>query len=197
MISEMIIASENQGKIKEIQYYAQELPIQIHTLTSLNIHLPEELEAFSDYHRNAQAKADYVYMRTGLSVLADDSGLEVDFLGGAPGVHSARYSSEGTSHANRRLLLENMKTVEDKDRSASFVCVLCWKNASDTLFFEGRSKGLILEKELGEKGFGYDPVFFDEEMKKTYAELSFEEKIGISHRGRALEKWLTYMKNLQ
>jgi len=197
MISEMIIASENQGKIKEIQYYAQELPIQIHTLTSLNIHLPDELEAFSDYHRNAQAKADYVFMRTGLSVLADDSGLEVDFLGGAPGVHSARYSSEGTSQANRRLLLENMKALEDKDRSASFICVLCWKNASDTLFFEGRSFGTILEKEQGEKGFGYDPVFFDEEMKKTYAELSFEEKISTSHRGRALEKWLAYMKSLQ
>lgn len=197
MITEMVIASENKGKIKEIQSFAQELSIQIHTLSSLNIHLPEELEAFSDYYSNAQAKADYVFMRTGLSVLADDSGLEVDSLGGAPGIHSARYSPEGTSQANRDLLLQNMKTVADKDRRATFVCVLCWKNETDTLFFEGCSEGLILDKEQGEKGFGYDPVFFDEDMKKTYAELSFDEKIKLSHRGKALEKWLTYMKNLE
>ena len=197
MISEMVIASENKGKIKEIQSFAQELHIQIHTLSSLNIHLPDELEAFSDYHRNAQAKADYVYAHTGLSVLADDSGLEVDSLGGAPGVHSARFSPEGTAQANRSLLLHRMKNIASFDRKASFICVLCWKNSVESRFFEGRSQGLILDEEQGEKGFGYDPVFFDEDMKKTYAELSFEEKISISHRGKALEKWLTYMKNLQ
>ena len=195
MILEMVIASENQGKIKEIQHFAQELKIQIHTLSSLNIQLPEELEAFSDYHRNAQAKADYVFMRTGLSVLSDDSGLEVDSLEGAPGVHSARFSQEGTAQANRSLLLQRLEKIAPSDRSASFVCVLCWKTLEGSSFFKASSHGFILSKERGEKGFGYDPLFFEEVLQKTYAELSFEEKIRVSHRGKALEKWLTYMKD--
>jgi XTP/dITP diphosphohydrolase len=197
MITEMVIASENEGKIKEIQHFAKELMIQIHTLSSLNIQLPEELEAFSDYHSNAQAKANYVFMRTGLSVLADDSGLEVGSLEGAPGVHSARFSQEGTAQANRNLLLQRMIKIAPSDRSASFVCVLCWKTPEGSSFFEACSHGFILSKEQGEKGFGYDPLFFDEVLQKTYAELSFEEKIRISHRGKALNKWLNYMKESQ
>ncbi len=195
-MKQLLVATRNRGKIKEIRALLDGLVEDVLCVADL-ADLPETVEDGATFAENALKKAREACNATGLPTLADDSGLEVDSLGGAPGIHSARYSPEGTSQANRHLLLQNMKALAGKDRRAAFVCVLCWKNETDTLFFEGYSEGLILDKEQGEKGFGYDPVFFDEEMKKTYAELSFEEKISISHRGKALEKWLTYMKNLQ
>ncbi len=186
----MIIATQNAGKAKEIRYIAGKKIKNIQTLDQLGIILPENLEAFPDYQSNAMAKAQYVFNKTGIPVLADDSGLEVDALGSKPGIHSARYAPEGSDLANRNLLLDRLKGLCLEDRKASFVCILCWICPLGIYFFEGRSHGLILERAIGEKGFGYDPIFFDPNLKKTYAELSFEEKMEVSHRGKALEKWI-------
>ncbi len=189
----MTIATHNLGKAKEIRHIAGKKIEYIQTLNEIGINLPENLEIFHDYKGNALAKAKYIFDRTGFPVLADDSGLEVDALEGKPGIHSARYAPEGNDHANRDLLLDHLKGLPLDQRKASFVCVLCWICSSGTYFFEGRSHGLILDKTIGNKGFGYDPIFFDPQLKKTYAELCFEEKMGVSHRGKALEKWIHFL----
>ncbi len=194
MIQELVIASQNKEKVAELEYYTSSLMVKVHTLASLNIQLPPDLEAFSTYRENAHAKAHYAYEKTHLPILADDSGLEVESLGGIPGIHSARFSPEGSDDANRRLMLQKLQGKCREERKASFICVLCWITNNQTHYFEGRSEGYILEKELGKTGFGYDPIFFDPVLEKSYAQLSFTEKIAISHRGKALRQWIEFLK---
>ncbi len=197
MIPEAVIASANEGKVKEIRHLASAHISQLFTLKDLDIELPDGLEAFNTYQQNAMAKASYVFERTCLPVLADDSGLEVAFLKGGPGVKSARYAPEGTEYANRKLLLKTINHAPKTLRKATFVCVLCWLNKDGIHYFEAKSEGIILEKEIGEHGFGYDPVFYDENLQKTYAQLSFEEKLRISHRGKALKTWIKYLQHTE
>ena len=142
---------------------------------------------------NALAKARYIYERTGLNCFADDTGLEVDALGGEPGVRSARYATDGhDDEANKRLLLEHLQGVEN--RAAQFRTAVALILNGEEYLFEGIVRGEIAHEEHGEGGFGYDPLFFPEGGELTFAQMSSEEKNAISHRGRAVRKLAEFLQ---
>ena len=142
---------------------------------------------------NALAKARYIHARTGLDCFADDTGLEVDALGGEPGVRSARYATDGhDDEANKRLLLERMSGVEN--RAAQFRTAVALILDGKEYLFEGVVRGAIAAEQHGEGGFGYDPLFFPEGGDRTFAEMSGEEKNAISHRGRAVRKLAEFLQ---
>ncbi|MCM1293060.1 MAG: RdgB/HAM1 family non-canonical purine NTP pyrophosphatase [Bacteroides sp.] len=143
---------------------------------------------------NAEQKARYIRDRYGLDCFADDTGLMVDALGGAPGVYSARYAGPGhDSKANMKLLLRNLEGNDD--RKAHFSTVIALILGSDTIFFEGRVDGVITESPSGIDGFGYDPVFRPDGFDCTFAQMSSDEKNAISHRGRATAKLIHYLNS--
>ena len=142
---------------------------------------------------NALVKARYIYNRTGLDCFADDTGLEVDALGGEPGVRSARYATDGhDDEANKRLLLERLQGAED--RAAQFRTAVALIIGGKEYLFEGIVRGEIASEERGEGGFGYDPLFFPEGSELTFAQMSGEEKNAISHRGRAVRKLAEFLQ---
>lgn len=144
---------------------------------------------------NALAKARYIYERTGADCFADDTGLEVDALGGEPGVRSARYATDGhDDEANKRLLLERLQGVEN--RAAQFRTAVALIMGGKEYLFEGIVRGRIATEQLGEGGFGYDPLFIPEGYGRTFAQMSAEEKNAISHRGRAVRKLAEFLKDL-
>ena len=182
---ELVIASNNRHKVQEIRSILSGTFDRICSLADLSIEVDPE-ETAPDFLGNALIKARAVAEYTDKAVLADDSGLEVTALNGAPGVHSARYAGEPVSDdANNEKLLAEMKNVSD--RSARFVTtiVLLFPNG-DTVSAEGEVKGEILTEKRGENGFGYDPLFYSFELKKTFGEATAVEKNAVSHRGRAL-----------
>ena len=185
----LLLATKNQGKIKEINRLLKGQRVDILTLGDFpGISLPEE--DLATFKGNALKKARFVAGKTGLAVISDDSGLCVDALGGRPGVLSARYAGDNaTDEKNCEKLIDEMKDVPDGKRTASFVCVMALVLPSGKeKTFEGRLEGVIAAKPKGRGGFGYDPVFFLPEKHKTLAELKPEEKNLLSHRGAALEK---------
>ena len=144
---------------------------------------------------NALAKARYIYERTGADCFADDTGLEVDALGGEPGVRSARYATDGhDDEANKRLLLERLQGVEN--RAAQFRTAVALIMGGKEYLFEGIVRGRIATEQHGEGGFGYDPLFVPEGYDRTFAQMSAEEKNAISHRGRAVRKLAEFLKDL-
>ena len=144
---------------------------------------------------NALAKARYIYERTGADCFADDTGLEVDALGGEPGVRSARYATDGhDDEANKRLLLERLQGVEN--RAAQFRTAVALIMGGQEYLFEGIVRGRITTEQHGEGGFGYDPLFVPEGYDRTFAQMSAEEKNAISHRGRAVRKLAEFLQNL-
>lgn len=144
---------------------------------------------------NALAKARYIYERTGADCFADDTGLEVDALGGDPGVRSARYATDGhDDEANKRLLLERLQGVEN--RAAQFRTAVALIMGGKEYLFEGIVRGRIATEQHGEGGFGYDPLFVPEGYDRTFAQMSAEEKNAISHRGRAVRKLAEFLQNL-
>ena len=144
---------------------------------------------------NALAKARYIYERTGADCFADDTGLEVDALGGEPGVRSARYATDGhDDEANKRLLLERLQGVEN--RAAQFRTAVALIMGGKEYLFEGIVRGRIATEQHGEGGFGYDPLFVPEDYDRTFAQMSAEEKNAISHRGRAVRKLAEFLQNL-
>ncbi len=187
----IVLASANKGKIAEIKDLLRELDsgLQVSGLGDFpDIGLiPEPGETFE---ANALYKAQYVCQRTRLVSLADDSGLEVDALNGAPGVYSARYSGEqATDETNNAKLLKALAGVKDEDRRAKFRCVLAAVAPNgEQLILDGTWEGWIATSPRGEQGFGYDPVFIDQESGRTAAEMSRAEKSSRSHRGQALRK---------
>ncbi len=164
--------------------------------------LPPVVEDGLTFEANARKKAEaYSRYAAGEIVLADDSGLEVDALGGAPGVHSARYAAEAPhlagansdDHANNARLLRELKKVPPEKRTARFVCVIAAARDGETLeVFRGQAEGMILDAPRGSNGFGYDPLFFFPQIGKTFAELSAEEKAQYSHRGAAFRRFLEW-----
>ena len=142
---------------------------------------------------NALQKARYIYARTGIDCFADDTGLEVDALGGEPGVRSARYATDGhDDEANKRLLLERM--AGKSDRAAQFRTAIALIIGGEEHLFEGVVRGAITEAERGEGGFGYDPLFVPDGYESSFAEMSSQEKNAISHRGRAVRKLAEYLQ---
>ena len=188
----LILATRNQHKIEEIKKILADSQIEILTLEDFP-DVPEVEETGKTLEENAILKAKAVYNATGIPALADDSGLEVDVLDGAPGIMSARFAGPGcppeADKDNNLKLLDLLKSVPEEKRGATFRCVVSIVlNQDDVRIVEGQVGGFITHKEIGENGFGYDPVFFYPKLDKTFAELKPEEKNRISHRGIAFRK---------
>ena len=182
----LVLASKNEKKLVEMNDILSHLGIEVCSEAEAGVDLEVE-ETGTTFEENSLLKARAVMEASGLPAIADDSGLCVDCLNGAPGVYSARYGGEGLSdEARYRILLENMRG--QMTRAAKFVSVItcCFPNGG-VLTARGECPGSIAYAPMGEGGFGYDPVFFLPELKKTFAQLSAEEKNAISHRGKALE----------
>lgn len=182
-------ASKNRGKVAEITAALTGLPLTVIPVTDCG-DFPEPEETGETFAANAELKARYYAAATGLICLADDSGLEVDALGGAPGVYSARFAGETATDAeNNAKLLSLLAGVEAERRTARFRCVLVYFEPQGMLLTaQGVCEGIILESERGEGGFGYDPLFYIPEYGKTLAEMTLAEKNKVSHRGAALGK---------
>ncbi len=194
-MTRIVLASKNRGKIREIGRLLEEMPVELLSLDAFE-RIPDVTEDGLTFLDNALKKAQQVSEYTGEIALADDSGLEVDFLGGRPGVHSARYSGEhATDEDNNRKLLAELTGIPPEKRGAGFVCVLalCYPDGRYESF-EGRWRGIIHDAPLGTGGFGYDPVFYLPEYGLTVAQLPLGEKNSISHRARALEKLRRYLQ---
>ncbi len=178
----IVIATSNLGKLKEFQGLFPE--DEVVSLQDIG-YTKNIIENGTSFEENAILKAKQVSLDTGLMVIADDSGLEVEALGGAPGIYSARYAKDHNTEANNRLLIQNLKGK--LNRKAQFVCVICmYAPNGKYILAKGICSGLITEEAKGTNGFGYDPYFYVPKLGKTMAELSLEEKNQISHRAKAI-----------
>lgn len=181
----LLICTHNENKINEIKGTLLDLNIEVVTLKDLN----DETEVIEDgltFQENAYIKASYFGHKHQLLSLSDDSGLEVEHLNGGPGVYSARYA--GNDLENNKKLLYTLTNVQNRNAQFKTVLALYNPNTNEVKYFEGTLKGKITEQLIGRNGFGYDPVFYVPEIGKTLAELTKEEKLKVSHRGKALEK---------
>tara|TARA_B100001093_G_scaffold293638_1_gene280134 strand:- start:5 stop:604 length:600 start_codon:yes stop_codon:yes gene_type:complete len=193
-IKELIIATHNNDKKTEMQYALKDLEVKILSLDSFP-EIGEIEESGSTLLENSFIKAKEVYRKTGIPTLADDTGLEVEFLNGAPGVYSARYAGKNVTYEdNVKKLLSELSGVEEKLRVAQFRTVISFFSAKKELWVDGRIEGIITEKPIGEKGFGYDSVFFVPDRDLTFAQMGREEKNKISHRGLAFKKMVKLLK---
>ncbi len=183
----ILIATSNAGKVREVEAALAGFSIELVTLTQLDAIAPP-VESETTFEGNARLKATYYAGHANRWALADDSGLEVDALGGAPGVYSSRFAGkEGDDAANNTKLLMELESIPQSARSARFHCVMALSGPDDfMLVARGSVEGTILDKPRGEDGFGYDPLFFIPELGYTAAELPLEQKNAISHRGQAL-----------
>lgn len=194
-MKKLILASNNQKKIKEIKYILKDIDLEIRSLKDENIDI-DVIEDGTTFMENANKKAreirEYLINRgeNNFLVMSDDSGLEVDYLNGEPGVYSARYAGEhGDDTKNNEKLLRKLQGVPNEKRGAKFVCHLTLINyEGKSLDIRGEVKGRIIDKLNGEGGFGYDPLFYYEGLNKTFGEATPEEKNSISHREVALEE---------
>lgn len=188
----IIFATNNAHKLSEVQaILGPEFELVTPRSMGITEEIPEEQETIEG---NASQKAHYIHERTGCNCFADDTGLEVEALGGAPGVHSARYASDGHDfEANNQLLLRNLSGVGN--RRARFRTVISLILDEKEYLFEGIVEGHIAQCPSGSEGFGYDPLFIPEGSTKTYAEMSAEEKNALSHRGRAVRKLVEFLHN--
>ncbi|MGR3811229.1 non-canonical purine NTP diphosphatase [Jiulongibacter sp. NS-SX5] len=185
------LATNNQHKVEELQKML-EGHFEIKTLQDIGC--TEDIAETADtFEGNSLIKADYVYQNYHIDCIADDSGLVVDALNGEPGVYSARYAGEHGNHdKNMDKLLLNLKDVEN--RTARFKTVVTMILAGETFTFEGAVEGKIIDRKTGDGGFGYDPIFMPDGYDRTFAQMSMEEKNPISHRGRAIEKLIGFLK---
>lgn len=190
------LASNNPGKLREFEQAAKAWGIRVQLLPGID-NLPPCLEDGSTFEANARKKALYYSRFTESPVFADDSGLCVDALGGYPGVFSARFAGpEADDEANNQKLLSELAGFPSQQRAAHYACVIALAQCERILtIVEGRADGLIQDEPRGAGGFGYDPYFFYPPLGKTFAELSVEEKFGVSHRGEAFRRLLSYIKS--
>ena len=189
----IIAATKNKNKLREFGEILKGFEIISQEEAGVDIDVEETGSTFEE---NSYLKAKTIFEATGISAIADDSGLCVDALNGAPGVYSARYGGEGLDDKGRtQLLLKNMRDVPDEKRSARFVSVITLVGNEGIITARGECEGKIDYSPKGENGFGYDPVFFVEKYAKTMAEISPEEKNAISHRGKALEIFAKKLEN--
>ena len=189
MLPKLLLATNNAGKVKEYRSLLQGIPFEMVTPGEIGITM-DVAETGATYRENARLKACSLAAQSGLLTLADDSGIEVDALNGEPGVVSARYAGENASNAERvDHLLSELKDVPKEKRTARFYCLIAIAQPNGTVqFCDGECKGTIAFKPSGERGFGYDPIFYLPEWGKTMAELPVEVKNQISHRGTAAQK---------
>ena len=185
----LLIATSNPGKVTELAAWLADLDCRVIGFADLPEVPPSVEETGETFSDNAWLKAEHYHRLTGLPALADDSGLEVDALGGRPGVYSARYGGDGLSSAEQiELLLKEMEGIPLEHRSARFKCSIALTGNGLKQIFEGQCEGFIARAPMGDNGFGYDPIFIDAELGRTFAELTRDEKATRSHRGKALSQ---------
>jgi XTP/dITP diphosphohydrolase len=199
----ILLATSNPGKLRDFAGAAAPFGIAIANIPNFSS-LPEVVEDGATFEENARKKAEaYSLAVPGALVLADDSGLEIDALGGAPGVHSARYAHDQPhtaecntdDEANNARVLRELEGIPEQKRTARFVCVLAVARDGHTLrTFRGTAEGIILDAPRGKNGFGYDPLFFFPAIHKTFAQLDAEEKSRYSHRGAAFRAFLSWYR---
>lgn len=185
----IVFATGNAGKMKEIREILADLELEVVSMKEIGIDMPIE-ENGSTFEENALIKARAVSRQCGEIVLADDSGLEVDYLNGEPGIYSARYMGEDTPYSIKNAaIISRLEGIPDEERTARFVCAIAavFPDGQE-MVTSGEIQGRIDYEEKGNNGFGYDPIFYVPEFGKTTAELTDQEKNSISHRGRALRK---------
>lgn len=193
----IVFATGNEGKMREVRLILADLGMEILSMKEAGAD-PDIVEAGKTFGENAEIKARAVWEQTGGIVLADDSGLVIDWLNGEPGVYSARYMGEDTSYEiKNQALIDRLAGVEGADRSARFVCnIAAVLPDGQVVHTEETMEGRIAEKPAGHEGFGYDPILYLPEFGKTSAEITIEEKNRISHRGKALEAMKVKLKEL-
>lgn len=183
----VIFATGNENKLREIREITADMDIEIVSMKDAGVFTDVE-ETGSTFEENAYLKAAAIAKKSGYPTLADDSGLEIDYLGREPGIYSSRYMGEDTPYSEKNAeLLRRMEGVPDKERTARFVCAICYvrpDGTSETV--RATMEGIVAHRAAGANGFGYDPIFFLPERGCTSAELSREDKNAISHRGKAL-----------
>jgi len=197
----LLVATRSTGKQREVRELFADLEVEVVFPVDLGLWVEvaeQSLELHDSFAQNARAKAEYFAKRTGLPTPADDSGLEVLALGGEPGVRSRRWSGvvgpeAEVDKANNAMLLSRLGGAPEAKRRARYRCVLayCPKYGSITMLFEGACTGRILEAPVGTGGFGYDPLFFSDDLGKSFGEATPEEKHAVSHRGRAFAAFKT------
>ena len=187
----LVFATNNKHKLEEVQAMIGD---------KFRLKTPEEIGCFDDipetgitFRENASQKSNYLFKNFGVDCFADDSGLEVDALGGEPGVFSARYSGSRDSEKNLDLVLQKM--TGQSNRTARFRCVISLILDNEEYFFEGTAEGAITTERNGAEGFGYDPIFLPDGYTQTFAEMSQEEKNGISHRAKAISRLVEFLEN--
>ncbi len=184
----LVVASKNIGKLREIQEILRELPFEIISMQEAGYDFEIE-EKGNTFQENAMLKAQALFQHVNTMVLADDSGLEIDYLGGAPGIYTARFAGENASQEEKNSKIINLLSgIEKPDRTARFVCAIAFVSKEKCFTVNGSVDGIISEKPEGSSGFGYDPIFYLPEYGKTMAQLQEDIKNKISHRARALYK---------
>ncbi len=195
--NDLLIASHNRGKVKEIEHILAGLPVRVCQARELGLAVPDFPETGATFRENALAKAQSWSAFSGMACLADDSGLCVSALNGAPGVYSARYAGEPCDdHRNNGKLLEALLGVPDESRQARFVCCLALVvPGAEPQTFEAEVWGTVLHEPVGEGGFGYDPLFFYPPLGLAFAQLEPEQKNLVSHRALALQKLRAWVES--
>ena len=198
MNNKIIFATSNEGKMKEVRSILEDLGMEVLSMKEAGIKA-DVVEDGATFEENAVIKATEIQKICGEIVLADDSGLEVDYLNKEPGIYSARYMGEDTSYRiKNQSLIDRLEGVEDEKRTARFVCAIAAAFPDGTVeITRGTIEGRIGYEEKGENGFGYDPIFYVPEYECTTAELSPEQKNEVSHRGKALRKMKEIIKTKQ
>ncbi|HJM47586.1 MAG TPA: XTP/dITP diphosphatase [Candidatus Marinimicrobia bacterium] len=185
----LIIATHNIDKEKELRSVLDDCPVEVISLEQFP-EIGDIEETGSTLYENAKLKADTVNRITNLPCLGDDTGLEVDALGGAPGVYSARYAGDKVSYEDNLMkLLSELRSTPSEKRTARFRTIIFYTDGERELYTQGEIQGIITKSPRGSNGFGYDPVFYIPELKKTMAELTSAEKNKLSHRGQAMGKF--------
>lgn len=191
----IVVATQNKGKVKEIKEMLEGLPVEVKTMGEVGIDIDVE-ETGVTFEENAVLKAEAISRLVDALVIADDSGLEIDYLNKEPGVYSARYLGKDTPYeVKNQMILDRLKDVPKEERTARFVCAMALSEANkETLTTTGVLEGYIGYQSEGENGFGYDPIFFVDVLGTSTANISMEEKNKISHRAKALKQIIEKIK---
>lgn len=193
-MKEIILATNNQNKVKEMKQKLLAFGINVLSQSEAGVNIDVE-ETGETFKENAEIKATAIYELLKKPVIADDSGLCIDFLEGAPGVHSHRFAGENATDADRiNIVLEKLKDVPEEKRTARFMCCVCYIDENgEKHFFEDKAEGIIGYEPKGTNGFGFDPIFHYENDQRSFAEYSPEEKNAVSHRGKAVAQFIRYI----
>jgi len=194
-MDKILIATKNPGKVADFKALFDQYNIKVISLLDINPPIADVEETGDTFSENASIKAETIANQLNLPVLADDSGLSIDYLSGRPGVYSARYAGlDKDDQKNNHKVLRELEGVPDEERTAKFVCALAFAvPGRQTIIKYGTCQGKLTNKPIGENGFGYDPIFIPDGYQQTMAQLSTEEKNAVSHRGQAIKAFASWL----